>query len=246
MKKKRSLVIAILVSMLFVLSGSVVPVNAVSLSNPAFTSELAQVDRDVLFTLRKPWTISNTENPMDIAPRSAASVMNEIGNIAPEGVDIVESVPLYYTEITVEITQIHVIEDRDFGLGEVYLKTLLNSYYEATHDNGGSYYVVTDGDYVRTTISISQPLYSLDGYYSVEIHGWEDDTDMGTPDDYMGGELLYFDLTDLEEGSVSGWWYLDYYPSSGGNNVIQLDVEVTVTFSNTELLSYPEDFEPIL
>lgn len=203
------------------------------------------MDRDVLFTLSKPWSISNVESPSDISSRSAVSVMNEIGTIVPKGVDIIESIPLYFTEITVEITQIHVIEDRDFGLGEVYLKMLLNSYYESTHDNGGSYYVVTDGDYVTTSIIVSQDLYSLDGYYSVEIHGWEDDTDMATPDDYMGGELLYFDLTDLQDGSASGWWSLNDYPPEGGNNLIQLEVEVTVTFSNTALLSYPENFEPI-
>ncbi|MFW9769241.1 MAG: hypothetical protein ACFFEM_10505 [Candidatus Thorarchaeota archaeon] len=245
MKMKQSSTITIIVLMLFIISSTIVQSDAVSISNTTINSEVAQVDRDVLFTLSKPWSISNIQNPADVAPRSAVAVMNEIGTLVPDGVSIVESVPLYYTEILVEITQIHVIEDRDFGLGEVYLKTMLNSYYEDTHDNGGSFYIVTDGDYVSTSISISQALHSLDGHFSVEIHGWEEDSDADFVDDYMGGELLYFDLTDLTDGSVSGWWYLDYYPPIGGNNAIQVEVEVTVTFSNTELLTYPEDFEPI-
>jgi len=242
MKNNRVVFATISVVTLFVLSGIVINTSAVSISNTTFNPEIAQVDRDVLFTLSKPWSISNIENPGDTASRSAFSVMNEIESIIPEGVDIVESVPLYYTEMTVDITQIHVIEDRDFGSGEVYLRTMLNSYYEALHDNGGGGYIVNDGDYVSTSISILQPLYSLDGYFSIEIHGWESDVDA---DDYMGGELLYFDLTDLTDGSTSAWWAFDDYPSIGGNYAIQIEAEVTVTFSNTDLLSYPEDFEPI-
>jgi len=242
MKKNRVVIITISVVMLFVLSGVVTNTSAISLSSTPFNPAIAQVDRDVLFTLSKPWSISNVENPIDIASRSAVSVMNEIGSIIPEGVSVVESIPLYYTEMTVDITQLHVIEDRDIGSGEVYLRTSLNSYYDGLHDNGGSCYIVNDGDYVTTSISIVQPLYSLDGYFSMDIHGWESDIDA---DDYMGGELLYFDLTDLVDGSTSGWWALNDYPSIGGNYVIQIEVEVTVTFSNTELLSYPEDFEPI-
>ncbi len=246
MNRSKTIFTLIVAAMLFVVPSAIIQANAVSISRSSLVPESNQVERDVLFTLSKPWSISNIENPSDVAPRSAISVLNEISSLVPAGVDVVESVPLYYTDITVEITQIHVIEDRDFGLGEVYLMTLLNSYYENTHDNGGSYYVVTDGDYVSTGITISQSLYSLDGFFSVEIHGWEDDTDMATSDDYMGGELLYFDLTDLLDGSASGWWYLNDYSSIGGNNLVQLEVEVTVTFSNTEIFSYPDDFGPIL
>ncbi|MFX1485095.1 MAG: hypothetical protein ACFFCP_18095, partial [Promethearchaeota archaeon] len=245
MSKNKLVFIAFLIVILFSVSSSVVQVNGVSLPRSAFEPQTSQVDRDVLFTLRKPWSISNVQNPADMAPRSAVAVMNEIGSIIPTGASIVNSVPLYYTELTLDITQIHVIEDRDFGLGEVYLKTMINSYYENTHNNGGSYYVVTDGDYVSTSITVSLELYSLNGHFSVEIHGWEEDSDADFVDDYMGGELLYFDLTDLQDGSVSGWWSLDYYAPDGGNNAIQLEVQASVTFSNTALLSYPEDFEPI-
>ncbi|MGY5872328.1 MAG: hypothetical protein RTV72_08795, partial [Candidatus Thorarchaeota archaeon] len=242
MKNNRVVIATFSVVMLFLLSSVVTNTSAVSLSNTTFNPKIAQVDRDVLFTLSKPWSISNVENPSDTASRSAVSVMNEIDSIIPRGVEIVETIPLYYTELTLEITQIHVIEDRDFGSGEVYLRTMLNSYYEEIHDNGGGGYIVNDGDYVSTSISILQPLYCLDGYFSIEIHGWESDIDA---DDYMGGELLYFDLTDLTDGSTSAWWAFDDYPPIGGNNAIQIEAEVTVTFSNTDLLSYPEDFEPI-
>ncbi len=242
MRKYRVAVATLFVAMLFVISGVITNTSAVSITNSTFSPKIVQVDRDVLFTFSKPWSISNVENPTDIASRSAVSVMNEIESIVPEDVSIIESIPLYYTEMTVEITQLHVIEDRDIGSGEVYLRTTLNSYYESLHDNGGGCYIVNDGDYVTTTISIIQPLHSLDGHFSVEIHGWESDFDA---DDYMGGELLYFDLTDLADGSISNWWALDDYPSIGGNYDIQLEVYVTVTFSNTELQSYPEDYEPI-
>ena len=76
--------------------------------------------------------------------------------------------------------------------------------------------------------------------FSLEINGWE--SDYGA-DDYMGGELFYVNLSDLVDENYSGWYELDYYSPNGGNNQVQVEVYINLTFSNIRSLSYPDDFE---
>jgi hypothetical protein len=199
-----------------------------------------EVTRDLEFTLSKTFQVTNYDDPVDVVDRSAANVVSQIDSFNPQGLTPVENVDVYYTTISLDITQIHVIEDRDFGAGEVYLKVSLNRYYEYTFDNDGNFYIANDGDYVSTDISLLQGLYSIDGFFSIEIFGWESDFD---DDDFMGGELFYIDQRLLQDRSYTGWYSLDYYPPIGGNNPIQLEVYLDLQLSSTAVYSYPDDWE---
>ncbi len=127
--------------------------------------------------------------------------------------------------LNLKITKIHVIEDRDFGSGEVYLRIHLNgdSY---TFDNDGNYYIANDDDYISTSIQISKTFSADVTSYRIRIDGYESDYDA---DDYMGGLLLSY-TQDTVENSTS-WRSLDTYPPDGGNHDIQLEVYISISFT---------------
>ncbi|MCF2136702.1 MAG: hypothetical protein K9W43_05605 [Candidatus Thorarchaeota archaeon] len=203
----------------------------------AYTS----VSRDVEFQLTKSFHASNYIDQKDYGPRSAEDVINSIEDYLPDGVTRVTDVDVVYTDVSISITKIHIIEDRDFGAGEVYLNIRLNDYDYADYrcDNDGNFYVGNDGDYISTSISIDKGLYSMNGWFSIKIDGWESDVDY---DDYMGGEIIWYNLNGYSSRSSSGWVYLNDYPPDGGNNDVQLAVYITISFSNIETLSFPSDF----
>ncbi|MFQ5833918.1 MAG: hypothetical protein ACE5H4_14525 [Candidatus Thorarchaeota archaeon] len=202
----------------------------------------SQVTRDLEFTLGKGFQASNYVDKPDLADRSAADVTGSIGSFLPSGLQRVTTVDIYYTYVTLSISQIHVIEDRDFGAGEVYLEVIFNDYEHDIFDNGGSYYVVNDGDYVTTSISVSSEQYSIDGWFIVEIIGWEDDADADQIDDYMGGEYFSVDLSGLTSVGYEGWYVLNDYPPVGGNNAEQIEVYLDLDFTMVDSLTYPDDF----
>ncbi len=210
------------------------------------SSGYVEVIRDVDFTLGKSFSTSNYIDHPDYATRSALDVVNEIDEFMPEGLEHVTDVDVYYTDVSLNITQIYVIEDREFGgPGSVFLNVLLNrdyTYHDYTFDNDGSYYVASDGEIVTVNILLQVGLHSMDGKFSIEIHGWEADPIIGWPDDYMGGELFHVDLSDLVSESYTGWWSLNDYPPIGGSQPVQMQVYLNLDFTNIQRLSYPSDF----
>lgn len=74
------------------------------------------------------------------------------------------------------------------------------------------------------------------------MHGWEADPDIGWPDDYMGGEDLWYSLDGYSSRSISGWCAFDDYAPDGGNEPIQIEVYIEIDFTNIEEFSYPDDF----
>ncbi|MHA2265933.1 MAG: hypothetical protein ACXAEN_26365, partial [Candidatus Thorarchaeota archaeon] len=189
---------------------------------------------------------SNNVNHPDFADRSAQNIADEINDFLPEGLERVTDVDIYYTDVSLSITQLHIIEDREFlGPGSMFLNVLLNDDHDSHNyifDNGGSYYVANDGTYLDVDISLTTYLYSMDGWFAIEIHGWEADPVVGWPDDYMGGELIWFNLDGYTSRSISGWVSLNDYPPDGGTEPIQMEVYLELDFSNIEKASYPDDF----
>jgi hypothetical protein len=210
-------------------------------------SEYSSIERDIEFTLGKSFDVSNTITHADIGERSATNIVNEIDEFVHEDLVRVNKTNLYYTEVSLNITQIHVIEDREFiGPGSIFLNVLLNDdspSHEFTFDNDGDYYVANDDEYVDVSILLTDSLYSIDGWFCLEIHGWEADPVIGFPDDYMGGEIWWANVSDLISETYSGWWSLNDFDSIGGNNDIQLEVYVEIEFGPVERLTYPDDLE---
>jgi hypothetical protein len=201
----------------------------------------SSVTRDVEFQLSKSFEVSNTVTHPDLSERSAQHVVDGVGDFLPEGVERVTDVDVYVTELSITISQIHVIEDRDFGSGEVYLNLRLNDYdnEDYTFDNGGNCYVVNDGDYLDVDLTVSTVLHSMDGGFCIEGHGWESDVDY---DDYMGGDILWYNLQGHDSYSASGWWVLDDFPPDGGNYDVQIEFYVDIQFTNIDMRSYPDEF----
>ncbi|MBD3404836.1 MAG: hypothetical protein GF411_01715 [Candidatus Lokiarchaeota archaeon] len=199
------------------------------------------VTRDVEFKLSKDYGFRNTITQQDFADRSADYIVQAIDNFVPNGIQKVQEVDLYYTSVDMTISTIHVIEDRDFGAGEVYFNLRMNDYDQRdyTYDNGGAFYSANDGDYINVDISISTYLQSMDGWFCIEAHGWESDIDY---DDYMGGGKLWYNLKGYSSRLISGWWSLDTYSPDGGNNNLQLEMEIDIEFTDIEIQHYPQDF----
>ena len=213
-------------------------------SNPASYS---QVTRNVEFTMGKTFEVDNTVTHPDFAERSAATIAESVDDFLPEGLEKVTDVDIYYTQVLLSITQIHVIEDQEFlGPGSIYFNLLLNRdhvSHEYTYDNDGNYYVTDDGTYLDVDILLIDYLYSMDGTFTIEINGWEADPIIGWPDDYLGGALLSYDLVGYPSLSLSGWCPLSDYPPIGGiNHDLQIEVYLELDFVNIQQLSYPTDF----
>jgi len=201
-----------------------------------------QVTRDVEFTMSKSFDVSNMDEPSDVAERYASDIVEEIDSFVPEGVSKVEDVDVYYTDVSLDITQIYIVEDRDIiplNPGEVYLKIVLNRYYEYIYDNDGLFYVGDDGTYVDTDISLDTSLYSMDGCISIEIYGYE--SDFGFDQD-MGGELFYVSLIGKSNYELSGWNALNDYAPIGGSETVQLWVNIDLQLTNIDVASYPDDW----
>ncbi|MHA2207395.1 MAG: hypothetical protein ACXABC_16185, partial [Candidatus Thorarchaeota archaeon] len=117
----------------------------------------SEVTRDVEFTLGKSFERTNNVNHPDFADRSASNIVDEIDDFLPEGLERVTDVDVYYTDVSLSITQLHIIEDREFlGPGSMFLNILLNDDNDNRNyrfDNGGSYYVANDGTYLDVDIS---------------------------------------------------------------------------------------------
>ena len=210
-------------------------------SNPASYS---QVTRDVEFTLGKTFEVDNSVSHPDFAERSAATIADNIDDFLPEGLEKVTDVDIYYTQILLSITQIHVIEDQEWlGPGSIYFDFLLNRNHEYRDDNDGNYYVADDGTFLNVDIVLTDFLYSMNGIFTIEIHGWEADPILGWPDDYLGGELLSYDLVGFTSRSFSGWYPLNYFLPIGGINELQIEVYLYLDFINIQKLSYPTDFD---
>lgn len=208
------------------------------------SASYTEVTRDVEFELGKSFSTTNTVSHPDYAERSASAITDTIDEYVPEGVERVTDVDVYYTDISISITQIHVIEDREFGAGSIYLNVVLNddANKDYTFDNNGNYYVANDGDYLDVDISLTDYLYSMDNQFTITLHGWEADPDLGWPDDYMGGENLWYSLEGYSSRSIAGWCAFDEYDPDGGNNDIQIEVYIEIDFTNIEEMSYPKDF----
>ena len=211
----------------------------VPVDNVHESAAMTQITRDLEFTLGKTFSTSNYVDNPDMAARRACDIVNEIDSFLPAGLQKVTDVDVYVATVSLSISQIHVIEDRDFGPGEVYLVVWLNRYYDSVYNNYGSYYVVNDDDYVATDISWTMQLASMDGWFTVEIYGEESDVE---GPEFMGGELFWVDLSSLAGAGYSGWCALNYYPPVGGNNAIQIEVFLNLQFTQVQRLSYPDDF----
>ncbi|MFW9959128.1 MAG: hypothetical protein ACFFCT_13740 [Candidatus Odinarchaeota archaeon] len=208
----------------------------------AYTS----VTRDVEFELAKSFQTSNMVTHPDFAPRSAQDVVDNIETFLPEGLERVTKTDVFYAEFNITISTIHIIEDRELlGPGSTFLNVILNDdlvYHDHTFDNDGSYYVGNDDDYLSVDIELLDYTYSLDGWFLITFHGWEADPDIGWPDDYMGGEDLWYDVSDLNPVSVSGWLPLNDYSPDGGSSPVQMELYLTIEITNIEKKTYPDDF----
>ena len=210
-------------------------------SNPASYTE---VTRDVEFALGKTFEVDNTVTPDDFTERSAATVAESVNDFLPEGLERVTDVDVYSTDLTFSITQIYVIEDREFlDGGSIFLTAELNRDQTSLFDNDGSYYYAHDGTLLDVdNIVWTTSLTSMDGWFAIEIHGWEADPIIEWPDDYMGGEVLWFNLNGYASRSVSGWVSLDDYAPDGGVSELQMQVYIEFEFTNIQVLSYPDNF----
>jgi hypothetical protein len=234
--------ILLLASLPMTSSSKIASTDVVTSSNIASYS---QITRDVEFTFGKNFEFDNTVTHPDFADRSAAAVANNVADFLPEDVERVTDVDVYYTQLQFSITQLYVVNDREtLDGGSIYLTVEINRYDSYVFDNGGSYYYGFDNTYVDVNdIDFPTYIYSMDGWFAIEIHGWEADPIIGWPDDYMGGELLWFYLDGSSPSSSStGWVALDYYPPDDGTGQIELYVYIDFQFTNIQKLSYPEDF----
>jgi len=214
-------------------------VDGANIPDNTIRPSVTTITRDVGFVFTSSFGASNLVTRSDYAERSAADLVSSISAFVPDGVNVVETVPVHSANLKITITQIHVIEDRDFGAGEIYFKIRLNDYREYTFDNDGAYYVANDGDYIYISETLEEQVYSMDGWFCIEAHGWESDYDY---DDYMGGEITWYDLDGVTRKSISGWWTLDDFSPDGGNNDVQLELYMQIEFSSVEVLTYPDDF----
>ncbi|MBY8998475.1 MAG: hypothetical protein KGD60_12155 [Candidatus Thorarchaeota archaeon] len=220
---------------------------SISRVSQSTSQSFSQVTRDVEFTLGKSFEFENTVTHPDFTERSASNIVDQIDEFLPEGLEKVTDVDVYYTQVSISITQLHVIEDQEFlGPGSIYFNFLLNrdhAYHEYTDDNDGSFYVTDDGTYLDVDILLTDYLHSMDAWFTVEIHGWEADPVIGWPDDYLGGGLLSYNLVGYTSRSISGWLPLNYYPPIGGLNPnLQIEVYLELEFTNIQKLSYPDNF----
>lgn len=199
----------------------------------------SELTRDVNFTFTSTSNFTNYVSPLDIEDRSAADVADAVDSFLPEGLERVTDVDIWQADVSVNISQIHVIEDRDIGAGEVYLDIWLNRYNQYVFDNSGSYYVCNDGDYIDVDLLISSTEYSMDARFSIDFYGYESDVDF---DDFMGGELVYLNLSSVDSWTTAGWMPFDNWAPDGGSNAIQIELYLNITFSNIQKLSYPGDF----
>ncbi|MDF1538144.1 MAG: hypothetical protein P1Q69_04495 [Candidatus Thorarchaeota archaeon] len=211
------------------------------------THEVAysSVSRDVEFQLSKSFEASNTITHPDFAPRSAQDVVDSIDTFLPEGVERVTKADVYHTDVSITISWIHIIEDREFGAGSTFLNILLNddeTYHDYIFDNDGSYYVGNDGDYLSVDIELLDSIYSMNGWFLLTVHGWEADPDIGWPDDYMGGENYWVDLVGRTSFSISGWMALDEFSPIGGTEPVQMEIYISVELTDIEVMTYPDDF----
>ncbi|MFQ5884808.1 MAG: hypothetical protein ACE5IO_06880, partial [Thermoplasmata archaeon] len=215
----------------------------VALLSGDYVPSYSQVTRDVDFTFGKSFNADNNITHPDFAERSASHINEQIDDFLPNGLQRVTDVDIYYTDVSIHITQLHVIEDQELiGPGEIFFEFLLNRdrvNHEYRDDNNGNYYVTDDGTYLDVDILLTDYLYSMNGSFSVEIHGKESDL-LG--DAYLGGALLYWDLTGYTSVTSRGWLPLNYYPPVGGINPLQIEVYLELEFTNIEVFSYPTDF----
>jgi len=219
-------------------------ITSIDQSNQVNTASYTEVTRNVEFTLGKSFEVDNTVTHDDFTERSASSVAENVVDFLPEGLDRVTSADVYSTDFTFSITQLYVIEDRELlDGGSIFLTAELNRDQTGLFDNDGNYYYASDGTLLDVdNIVWTTHLDSMDGWFAIEIHGWEADPIIEWPDDYMGGELLWFNLDGYTSRSVSGWVSLDDYAPDGGVNDLQMQVYVEFEFTNIQKLSYPEDY----
>ncbi len=132
-------------------------------------------------------------------------------------------------EVTFEIDKVHVIEDRDFGSGEIYLKVIINNsetHYSDIWSN------VNDGD----TIPFSFYVFSDDTLYSfdIRIEVWESDDGYNeAQNDFLG----HVELSRDPPQTNSGQWY-DAQDPVGGNN--QLQAQLYIIESANEVVTTSE------
>jgi hypothetical protein len=113
MRSKHTPMIAVICIMLLlpVLTIRTPNLQSVSASSGNHFPSYSEVTRDVEFTLGKSFEKSNNVNHPDFADRSAQNIADEINDFLPEGLERVTDVDIYYTDVSLSITQLHIIED---------------------------------------------------------------------------------------------------------------------------------------
>jgi hypothetical protein len=125
------------------------------------------------------------------------------------------SVAVPHASVTFEIDRIYIIEDRDFGAGEIYLKITVNTDQPIV---SSIYSGINDGD----TLQLDWIVFSGTSVaLTVLIDVWESDADYDElSNDFLGQASFSWDC----QNAFAGWY--DCIGPSGGNNQVQAQVYV--------------------
>lgn len=133
--------------------------------------------------------------------------------------------------LSVELDQLHIIEDRDIGVGEIYVKYIVNN---GTPIFSSYFRNVIDGDILNTNLyMIANGNYTN---FSIRIEIWESDS---LHNEYKNDYLGHVEYSKSILTNTSNWH--DAVGSIGGDNLIQAKLYIVETIGYIEIKTNKDD-----
>lgn len=128
---------------------------------------------------------------------------------------LLSCVAVPHASVTLEIDRVYIIEDRDYGAGEIYLKVTVSTNQPLI---SSIYSNINDGD----TLQLDWLVFSGESNaLTVRIEVWESDADYDeASNDFLGQVSLSWDC----QNAFADWYTCE--DPSGGNNLVQAQVYV--------------------